>query len=607
MDKRFISSLILISLLLVTATGIAYAADRSYTIPSINMDLYPQEDGSLHVKETIHYSFSGTYNGIYRDIPLNGTQELQNVNVSTQGAYSRFVETNNTNYHRITVYLYSDPQKTSSITDKEVDIVIEYDMTHVIKFYNDIAELQYKLVGEQWSVDIGTVNANIHLKSNDGVQYWLNPPYYNESSAWLGNTLQLTSKTIPSGNYYEVRMVIPKNQFAANPTNGIIINQNGLSQIEQIQNDYRNELNFKTLFYSVLTVLLLLACLIPFLIYYRFGREPKIDYSAEYERDIPTDDPPAVVNAICGPGFSKKIGEPDMDGFKATIMDLINGKYLLFNKQESENDGFGFSEGMSLKINSEMDLTSLKDFEKEVIYFLRGYEENGEISLDYISEDLQDKTSAKSFKNTYNTWRDDIKDHYVNDEVLKNIFNKKGDNYLKIFGVGAIIVAVVVFFFTLSDPLPAASWAFVASILLGIVALLSFIMPQKIAGQWTTYGEEYDAKWHNFKKYIQDFSLIKEYPPESVAIWNKYLVYATALGVADAVRKAMEQYLPEDQLKDSNIYMFHYYGGYIFLANTLDNGMSAANSSDGSGIDAGGFGGVGGVGGGFGGGGGGAF
>jgi uncharacterized membrane protein len=37
------------------------------------------------------------------------------------------------------------------------------------------------------------------------------------------------------------------------------------------------------------------------------------------------------------------------------------------------------------------------------------------------------------------------------------------------------------------------------------------------------------------RKYIKDFSLIKEYPPESVKVWNKYLVYATALGIADEV------------------------------------------------------------------------
>lgn len=602
MNKKNILALIIISLIISAGAGAVSAADRSYTIPFINMDLFLQDDGSLHVKETIHYSFSGTYNGIYRDIPLSGTQQIENVKVSTQGAYSRFTETDSSNNHRITVYLYSDSQMTTPVTDKDVDVTIEYDFTHIVKFYNDVAELQYKLVGEEWDVDVGKVNANIHLKSNDGVKYWLNPPYFNESSAWQGSVLQVTSTNIPSGDFFELRMVIPKNQFATNPTNGIIINQNGLEEIESIQNQYQNEINFKNILYSVLTVIMLLACFIPLFIYYRFGREPKIDYRAEYERDIPTDDPPAIVNAICGPGFSKKIGEPDMDGFKATIMDLIDRKYLLFDKGSAEDVG---PKEMTFKINPEMDTSKLKDFERDVIFFLKQYEESGIISLDYISDDLKNRESAKSFRETYNSWRDSIKDHYLNDEVLKKIFNKKGDSYLKIFGGAAIVLAGIVFFFTLSNPIPAAIWALISSIILGIVAIISLIMPQKIAGQWTTYGEEYDAKWRNFKKYIKDFSLIKEYPPESVAIWNKYLVYATALGVADAVRKAMELSLPQEQLEDSNIYMFHYYGGYIFLASTLDSGMAKANAGDGSG--AGNFGGVGDVGGGFGGGGGGAF
>ncbi|MDP1551697.1 MAG: DUF2207 domain-containing protein, partial [Methanobacteriaceae archaeon] len=105
----------------------------------------------------------------------------------------------------------------------------------------------------------------------------------------------------------------------------------------------------------------------------------------------------------------------------------------------------------------------------------------------------------------------------------------------------------------------------------------------------------------NFKRFIKDFSLIKEYPPESVAVWNQYLVYATALGVADKVRKSMEMSLPSDDLNRSDIYLFHYYGGYVLLSSTLNSGMATANQGDG------GSGGVGGVGGGSGGGGGGAF
>ena len=66
--------------------------------------------------------------------------------------------------------------------------------------------------------------------------------------------------------------------------------------------------------------------------------------------------------------------------------------------------------------------------------------------------------------------------------------------------------------------------------------------------------------------------------------------------------KAMELSVPKDELQGSDIYLFHYYGGYLLLSNAFDTGISTATA--GSGGD---FGGVGDVGGGFGGGGGGAF
>lgn len=603
MDKKvYLTLIIFFSLSIFAGAGASFAADRSYTIPLINEDLFVQNDGTLHVTEVIHYSFSGTYNGIYRDIPVNSSQKISNIKVTSQGAYSNFKLIDQGTTQRIQVYLYSDPGKTIPITDQNVNVTIDYDFLHGINIYNDVAELQYKLVGTEWAVNIGQVIANIHLNSSQGVQYWLNPPYYATNSIWQNNILHITSKTINTGQYFEVRMVIPKNQFAANPVNANIKNQNGLNDIIKVQNDYQNGLNFKTILYSILAILMFLALFIPLLIYLRFGREPKIEYRAEYERDIPTNDPPAIVNAICGPGFSKKVGKPDMDGFKATIMDLINRKYLLLEKEPSDKEGYGISDSMFLKLNPGMDSSSLKEFELDVLNFLGQFEEEGLISLDRISEDLSDRETAKSFRDTYNNWIEHIKSKFLDDNELNKFFNRKGDTYLKIFGGVSIVVSVAVFIFTISDSLPAATVALLMSIVLGVVAIISIIMPEKIAGQWTTYGEEYDAKWHNFKKYIQDFSLIKEYPPESIVIWNKYLVYATALGAADAVKKAMELYLPKEQLDGSDIYMFHYYGGYFLLSSAFDTGINTASASSGDG-----FGGVGDVGGGFGGGGGGAF
>ena len=64
MNKMKISSLFFILIFILSVMPMASFADddgRSYTIPKATFDLYVQEDGNLKVKETLHYSFSGTY------------------------------------------------------------------------------------------------------------------------------------------------------------------------------------------------------------------------------------------------------------------------------------------------------------------------------------------------------------------------------------------------------------------------------------------------------------------------------------------------------------------------------------------------------------------
>ncbi len=79
---------------------------RSYTIPKATFDLYVQEDGNLKVKETLHYSFSGTYRGVYRTINIKEGEKIRNLNVSTEGAYSNYQVTLYDGKTKITVYLY---------------------------------------------------------------------------------------------------------------------------------------------------------------------------------------------------------------------------------------------------------------------------------------------------------------------------------------------------------------------------------------------------------------------------------------------------------------------------------------------------------------------
>lgn len=575
---------VIMSFFIITGVGASSYDDKSYSIPSIDMDLFIKDDGTLHVTETLHYSFSGTSNEVYRNILIKDQTKLENLKISTPGVYSNYTVNDKANSKYITIDLYSNPSKTIPISGRNVDISIEYDFLNVVKFYNDLAQLHYDIMDEGLAAGVGQVNTRIHLASSEGVKYVFNSQDNTLNSTWNGNTLEVTTKNIiPSS--LELIMVIPKSQFMENPPNVVKVNQDILPEIEKMQKDYQNLVNYKTTAYCLVAILMGLACFIPLIIYLIYGREPKIDYNAEYERDLPTDDPPAIVNAISGKLWGKEVGEPDMDGFRATIMDLIHRGYLVMENIPSESGDIN-SQSISFRINNDKDISKLKTFESDIINFFSYFEEeDGLIYLNDIKKNLNsviimsgNTESLKddefvTFRDVYGKWKNDLINEFLDEEAMSGVFQKRGDKYLKIFAVIALITGIIGVFASAVDPLPAARYVSYSSFILLLVGLASFIMPQKIAGQWTTYGEEYDARWHNFAKYIQDFSLIKDQPPESIETWDKYMVYASALGIANKVRKSMEMVLPPEEA-GGKVYQFHYSGGYCELSKSLDEGIA---------------------------------
>ena len=279
-----------------------------------------------------------------------------------------------------------------------------------------------------------------------------------------------------------------------------------------ISNYYSIIVGLMVLINLIIVILLILAPLTPLFIYLKYGREPKIEYNAEYETELPTDDPPAIVNAICA-GNPKKIGVANLDGFRATILDLIDRNYLLINNRDA------YSDSLLLEINPVYNLDSLWEFEETAITFLREYEQNGVISMDLISKSLNYDEDAAFFKVFYKKWREEILDCLLEENNFEEAFYSKGDNYLKAFGYIGLIVSFILMKSNIKSGI-----IFSLTIFLLASSVISLILPQKIAGQWTPYGLEYYKKWKSFKRYVKDFSLIKDYPPESVKVWNKYLI-----------------------------------------------------------------------------------
>lgn len=593
--KKTLCIILLIFILFSTISLVsADNDDKSYKIDQAFIELTVGNNGLLHVDEIYDYTFDGSFNGVYRDIPLKSGESIDNITVRTEGAYSNTKVSDEGNTKHLKIYLYADEAHTKKISDTEVQVHISYDMKNTVTLFNDIAGLQYKLWGENWDVGVDALTAIVHLPGNKDITYYLNPQDYNSTSSLTNNTIYLTSNHIPSGEFYELLVLMPLSDFD-DAVYAKHVNENGKDKIMHNLEESVNDRNFWNTSYVVLGLLSLISPIISIIIYFKFGREPKVDYDGIYEREPPTNDPPAMVNALID--NSGDIGTPNMNGFEATILNLINKKVFELETRSDPNTDL---KELYLKLNREK-THDLAIHENTVFDILEMFSDSHDIvNLSNLNSDLSYESNAKLFMEEYQEWQQDVKHEYFDSKQLETYFNNEGSNLIKILGVGGLILGIIIFLLGLFTKLHTGMYAIGGGIALSIFSFIVIMLPEDIFGQWTDKGRVFYLKWKNFKKFLKDNSLINEHPPESIVVWKQYLIYGAALGVADNVYKSMK--LQEKNISDydDDLFLYHHYGGYYMMHEAFRTGESAANPSS----DSGSFGSIGG---GSGGGGGGAF
>ena len=586
--KSFI--IILLFLILFSSISIASADDdRSYTIDHAFIDLNIQNNGLLHVEEQLDYSFDGSFNGVYRDIPLKAGESIDNIHVSADGAYPVLQESDDNGYKHLKIYLYSDEAHTRGIKDCDVSVHISYDMKNTVTLFNDVGGLQYKLWGDEWDVGVGKISISVRLPGEEGNEYYLNPQEFNYSSELKGNTITAETTSVPKGEFYELLVLMPLSDFD-NATYAKQVDYDGKEMIMKNLNDSVNGRNFWNTAYLILGLLSILSPVVAIVTYIRYGREPKVDYDGIYERDLPSDDPPEIVNAIYATG---DIGKPDMDGFEACILNLIDKKVLKLSKVFDEN-----TETNDLYIEFSGDTSGLKSNEKQVYDMLYKFSNGNRLNLSTLNTSLSYESNAKWFMEEFDNWKADVENQVQS--KLEEEFNDTGTKITQIIAVGGLIYGILIAILGFMSSLSNGIYSLLGGIFLIVFSVILLKVSDDIFGQWTKKGRVMYLKWKNFKKFLKDNSLINEHPPESIVIWRKYLIYGAALGVADKVYENMKLQETNMNFYDDDIFLYHHYGGYYMMHHAIMTGQSSAMPSSGSG-------GFGGLGGGSGGGGGGAF
>ena len=587
--KKTFCIILLILILFSAITAVSADDDRSYSITKAFIDLTVEDNGLLHVDEEYDYAFDGKFNGVYRDIPLKSGESIANIQVWADGAYPVLEESDDDGYKHLKIYLYSDKEHTKGIRDCKVNIYISYDLAGTVTLFNDVGGLQYKLWGEEWDVGVDKLYATVKLPGDKDNEYFLNPQDYNKTSDLKGDEITAETTSIPKGEFYELLVMMPISDFDDDAPYAKHVNENGRDQIKKNLEDSIGSRNFWNTSYLILGLLSVLSPVGAIFTYLKFGREPKVNYEGIYERDLPTDDPPEMVNALVE--NKKNLGKPNMKGFEASIMNLIDRKvFKLFTEANSDIE----TNELILTFNHDKK-DELSPSEKIVFNILEHFARDNALNLSQLNGRLSSEHEAEWFMDHINSWENTVENSFDKSKY----FDDTGSTLISVISIGGIVFGAIIAILGIMTNLNNGIYALGGGIFLVIFSILLMRLDDDIFGRWTENGRTYYLKWNNLKKFLKDNSLIKEHPPESIVIWKKYLIYGAALGVADKVYKSMKLQVPNISDYDDGVFWYHYYGGYGMMYSAYDTSYSTTHQSD--------SGGFGGLGGGSGGGGGGAF
>ncbi len=501
---------------------------RSFSIDRIAVDAEVLPDGSMLVTEEVTYTFSGA-----DDQPFSvGTRSFEGGRhpgtVTEIAAYEgdRQLDTLLSTPWLYEWDIYPSPSGTRTFR-------LEYKVVNAVQVWADTAELYWNWVGRT-SPAIGEWSATVSWPAGAGdLRTWAHGPL--DGVVHIdGDEVIAAVDDVPAGQFVDTRTVGPTERFNVAP--------NATPHLEQIlRQEARNAEeanraranadrieNLRQLAARIFTVLMapliLLAGLVFYLVWNKWGRDPTRPADiGDYWREVPND-PPAVGAALL------KWRTVDSDAFSATVLDLARRGYLRIERYVVDRKLLPDRTDHRFIATSPKVADDLLPFEQRVLRWLFGSGKTSVTQDELVEKSKADPTAANKF---WTSFKSDVQAELDRREYL-----------VKGKGLAFAIHFLVVTLLAIISIVAIAVGALVAG-LIGLAASLVLLPLGILHRSRTPAGTRRDSEWRALRRYLQDFSNLEEAPVGHLALWDHYLVAATALGVARELLEALETKFPE--------------------------------------------------------------
>jgi uncharacterized protein (TIGR04222 family) len=162
--------LTLILPVLVSLVGTAAAGQRTINIERFDATIQVRPDAAIDVAESITARFAGSWNGLYRTIPvkyrtqqgLNWTLRLELMGATDEAGRQLRVETSRQgHYVKYKIWVPGAQDATHTL-------VLRYRARNGLRFFDDHDELYWNVTGDEWDFPIEAATARIELPAAAG-------------------------------------------------------------------------------------------------------------------------------------------------------------------------------------------------------------------------------------------------------------------------------------------------------------------------------------------------------------------------------------------------------------------------------------------------------
>lgn len=468
---------------------------------------------------------------------------------------------------------------------------LAYNVKNIITKYNDCAELYWQFLGDGFSIPAkkitGTISIPDKIDHKSQIKAW---GHINSMTGSIRiknkNTITFNVSHYSANQFLEVRLLLPPN---------IVQNENRYQNIamkDKIINEEKEFANDSNKYRILNTILLIgIIALYVYIIIYEIKKIRKLRnklkqiklYNTKYEyfREIPNEDSsPGRAAFLLNSSFQVEHGDFNKI-FAATILDLKYKGYIDIKEKVLKNETIQYIELLdntkTYKGKQKYIKTEIKELSKDenmiLDYIISLTNEEGILPITDInghinyndankSEFIELASSVYSKIEVIETLNGNVRK--VNSEKRKRIHGEYSWDISVNIGIIILVFALTWFFLNL---------LFMIIAILPIISLVLLYRIKRVTYYLSEKGLEESQKWQGLKKYLEDYSLLNEKRTRDLALWEQFLVYATAFGISDKVIEEIKTEIKQndDKKDDDSISIYEIKSDLRMLENLVLN------------------------------------